>query len=59
MANPKIVGFRYEFIGLSTDTKPLPDDNSAVADGVTFYEADTSKTYVYCQGQWYEKTGGN
>lgn len=59
MASAKLVGFQYEFIGLSTDTKPTPQSHSEVADGVTFFEADTSKLYIYCQGQWYEKKGEN
>lgn len=46
---------RWDFIGLSTDTKPSIDDNK-VTDGSTFYEADTSKLYFWTKDQWYEKT---
>lgn len=48
--------YRWDFIGLSTDTKPTPDTSEKVADGSTFYESDTSKYYVWCQDAWYEKT---
>ena len=46
---------RWDFIGLSTDTKPdatVPK----VVDGSTFYEADTSKLYFWTKDRWYEKT---
>lgn len=42
---------REDFIGLSTDTK-----RTDVANGSTFYCADTSKAYVFLNGTWYEKT---
>lgn len=50
---------RWDFIGLSTDSKPTADD-AKVTDGSTFYEADTSKLYFWTKGEWYEKqaTGG-
>lgn len=48
--------FRWDFIGLSTDTKPTPATSSKVVDGSTFYCSDNSKLYVYCKNQWYEKT---
>ena len=47
---------RWDFIGLSTDTKPTADDSAKVVDGSTYYEADTSKLYIWTRGQWYEKT---
>ena len=47
--------FRWDFYGLSTDTKP-DATNPKVADGSTYYEADTSKLYVWYKDQWYEKT---
>lgn len=47
--------FRWDFIGLSTDTKPTAD-NPRVADGSTYYESDTSKVYVWYKDRWYEKT---
>lgn len=50
------VGFRWHFIGLSTGSKPTQEECKRVSDGVVFYEADTSKEYVYYQGTWYEKT---
>lgn len=42
---------RYDYIGLSTDTKP-----TTAIDGSTFYEADTSKLYFWYKNEWYEKT---
>ena len=47
---------RWDFIGLSTDTKPTPETSEKVVDGSTFYCSDTSKLYVYCKNNWYEKT---
>lgn len=47
--------FRWDFIGLSTDTKPTAD-NPRVADGSTYYESNTSKVYVWYKDRWYEKT---
>lgn len=41
---------REDFIGLSSETK-----RTDVANGSTFYEADTSKAYVFYDGEWYEK----
>lgn len=49
--------YRWDFIGLSTDTKP-DSSNPKVADGSTFYESNTSKLYVWYKDQWYEKTAG-
>lgn len=46
--------YRWDFIGLSTDTKPTAD-NPKVTNGSTYYESDTSKLYVWCDSQWYEK----
>lgn len=46
--------YRWNFLGLSTEAKPTTGEN--VTDGSTFYEADTSKLYVYYGGTWYEKT---
>lgn len=46
---------RWDFIGLSTDSKPTPPNNRVV-DGSTFYEADTSKLYFWTKDRWYEKT---
>ena len=47
---------RWDFIGLSTETKPTPDTSYRVTDGSTFFEADTSKLYFWTRGQWYNKT---
>ena len=47
--------YRWDFIGLSTDTKPTPETSEKVVDGSTFYCSDTSKLYVFCQGTWYER----
>lgn len=47
--------YRWDFIGLSTDVKPTPATSEKVVDGSTFYCADNSKLYVYCQNNWYER----
>lgn len=47
--------YRWDFIGLSTDEKPTPATSEKVTDGSTFYCADNSKLYVYCNDAWYEK----
>ena len=47
--------YRWDFIGLSTDTKPTPQNSEKVVDGSTFYCSDTSKLYVFCKDNWYEK----
>ena len=47
---------RWDFIGLSGDTKPTPATSDKVVDGSTFFEADTSKLYFWTKGQWYNKT---
>lgn len=48
--------YRWDFIGLSSQEKPTPATSEKVVDGSTFYEGDTSKLYVFCKNQWYEKT---
>lgn len=52
--------YRWDFIGLSTDTKPTPETSEKVTDGSTYYTSDDSKLYVWYSDQWYEKedTGG-
>ncbi|MBO7731340.1 MAG: hypothetical protein J6S67_02255 [Methanobrevibacter sp.] len=52
--------YRWDFIGLSTDTKPTPETSNKVVDGSTYYTSDDSKLYVWYKDQWYEKeaTGG-
>lgn len=52
--------YRWDFLGLSTDTKPTPETSENVTNGSTYYEVNTSKLYVYYGTQWYEKasTGG-
>lgn len=47
--------YRWDFIGLSTDTKPTPATSEKVVDGSTFYCSDTSKLYVFCKNDWYER----
>lgn len=47
--------YRWDFIGLSTDTKPTPETSEKVVDGSTFYCSDTSKLYVFCKDDWYER----
>lgn len=46
---------RWDFIGLSTESKPTATSNKVV-DGSTFYEADTSKLFIWTKDRWYEKT---
>lgn len=46
---------RWDFIGLSTDSKPTAT-NPKVVDGSTFFEADTSKLYFWTKDRWYNKT---
>lgn len=48
--------YRWDFIGLSTDSKPTPATSDRVVDGSTFYCSDNSKLYVFCKDTWYEKT---
>ena len=50
--------YRWDFYGLSTDSKP-DATNEKVANGSTYYEADTSKLYVWYNDQWYEKEAGS
>lgn len=47
--------YRWDFIGLSTDTKPTPETSEKVTNGSTFYCSDNSKLYVWYKTQWYEK----
>lgn len=47
---------RYDFIGLSTDSKPTPETSNRVTDGSTFFEADKSELYFWANNQWYKKT---
>lgn len=47
--------YRWDFVGLSTDTKPTPETSEKVVDGSTFYCSDTSKLYVFCGSNWYER----
>lgn len=49
--------YRWDFIGLSTDTKPTPATSEKVVDGSTYYTSDDSKLYVWYKNQWYEKEG--
>lgn len=49
--------YRWDFIGLSTDSKPTAS-SPRVVNGSTYYEADTSKAYVWYKDQWYEKEAG-
>lgn len=44
--------FRWDFLGLSTESKPTTGEN--VTDGSTYFECDTSKMYIYYKGTWYE-----
>ena len=47
--------YRWDFIGLSTDSKPTKATSNKVVNGSTFYESDTSKLYVWYGTQWYER----
>jgi hypothetical protein len=47
---------RWDFIGLSTSSKPTPATSDKVVDGSTYYEADTSKLFFWTNDQWYRKT---
>lgn len=51
--------FRWDFVGLSTDTKPTPTTSTRVVNGSTFYCADNSKLYIWYKTQWYEKTASS
>lgn len=49
------------YIGLSTDTKPTADSgsyNDVVNNGDTFFVADEGKTYIFCDGDWYDMATG-
>ena len=48
--------YRWDFIGISTDSKPTPATSEKVVDGSTYYTSDNSKLYVWYKDQWYEKT---
>ena len=48
--------YRWDFIGLSTDSKPTAATSEKVVDGSTFYCSDNSKLYIWYKNQWYEKT---
>lgn len=54
MTSPNSI--RYDFIGLSTDEKPTPNNSSRVVDGSTYFAADTSELYFWTNNQWYKKT---
>lgn len=45
---------RWDFVGLSTDTKP-DNTNDKVVNGSTFFEVDTSTLFIYYEGTWYEQ----
>lgn len=47
--------YRWDFVGLSTDEKPTPETSEKVVNGSTFYCSDTSKLYVFCDNNWYER----
>ena len=50
------INTRWDFIGLSSDTKPTPATSDKVVDGSTYFEADTSKLFFWTNDQWYRKT---
>lgn len=43
---------RFDYLGLSEEDKPT---NEAV-NGSTYYEVDTSKLYIFYNGEWYEQS---
>lgn len=47
-----IYNFRYDYLGLSTETKP---DASKLADGTTYYEVNTGKLWLVYNGTWYDQ----
>lgn len=47
--------YRWDFIGLSTDEKPTPENCEKVVNGSTFYCSDNSKLYVFYKDTWYER----
>ena len=49
------IHYRWDFIGLSTDTKPSPAESPKVVNGSTYYESDTSKLFVFYKDTWYER----
>lgn len=49
------IHYRWDFIGLSTDNKPTPDESPKVVNGSTYYESDTSKLFVFYKDTWYER----
>ena len=51
----RLIDNRWDFIGLSTEEKPTASD-PRVVDGSTFYEANTSKLFIWTKDRWYEKT---
>ena len=46
---------RWDFIGLSTDEKPTPENDERVVAGSTYYCSDTSKLYVWYDNNWWER----
>ena len=42
--------YRFDYLRLSTEEKPLPN-----VDGSTCYEVDTSELYIAYKGQWYKQ----
>ena len=49
------IHYRWDFVGLSTDTKPTPEESPKVVNGSTYYESDTSKLFVFYKDTWYER----
>lgn len=47
----KRINYIDRYIGVSTDIKPV-----GVDPGSTFYESDTTNTYIYDGSNWYLKT---
>lgn len=50
---------KWNFKGLSTDTKPTPEESYKVTNGSTYFCVDTSELYIFLDGQWWlQKKGG-
>lgn len=41
---------RWNFIGLASEEKPVPETSPDVVNGSTFYEVDTCKLFFWCDG---------
>ena len=49
--NPLNIISHFDFVGLSTDSKP-----TNVKDGSTFLEVNTTNFYIFYKGTWYNQS---